>query len=128
MIEREEEFWQGCLSGIAPMADGHPATKEALKLLYPDTDGNTIELTEGATKACYERLDLLTERKEINKNLKEVEAKLDARSNLIQVELGSATFGNLKDKSGHTVSWKKTVVPSRTQDGYEFRVLRHHKN
>lgn len=127
MIEQEQEFWEGCLSGIPPVTDAHPATTEALKLLYPGTDGRIIDLSAAATKAAQQRLELLDERKALNAKLKELDAQLSGKANLIQVELGTATFGNLDDKSGRTVSWKLTKVPARDQKAYEFRVLRHHK-
>lgn len=99
--EAADEFWGRLESGIAPPPDGKPSTGEALKELYPRSNGRTIQLP-GYVGELNEYTLLKAQKKELDDRIGAIE-------NAIKAEMGEAE----KAICGtHTVSWKSSDRPT----------------
>lgn len=119
MRERLEEFWDHVQRGIPPETDGHDATTEALKRMYPQERGTVIDLPEECAEYAL-RLEWIEEQM----------AELASREKIIKNKLRSLiadnTFGQLPDGSGFSLKTTK-------RDGYSvepttYRQLRRVKS
>lgn len=112
-----EKFWMKVQRREPPEPDGDPATTEAIKRLWSADDGETITLDQQTLEAA----DLLDEAKALRKKADDQIAEL---SNRLRVRMGSATFGNLPDRS----SLGLKVEPRRAHavKASSPRVLRRH--
>ena len=92
--EGEAEFMERVRSETPPDPDGHKATTEALKLLYPKPDETTIQLNGDLHDVDYRRQEIA----EQIKKLTEERAGIDNR---IKAAIGSASVGVLGDVAYH---------------------------
>jgi putative phage-type endonuclease len=106
LIELERAFWRHVETEQAPPADGSDSADRALRCLYPQDSGISVDFSEDLElSAAFS--DLITVRHVLTENLKR-EADLKQR---IQQQMGDASKAVFE--SGH-VSWK------RSKDGNGF--------
>jgi hypothetical protein len=115
MRERLDEFWDHVQRGSPPDPDGHRATTEALKRLYPTESGTAVELPTDAL-AWREDLDAI---KEQIKHLKLREAAIE---NQLRGLIADHSFGYFDDGSGFSL--KVTKRAAYSVDACEYRTLR----
>lgn len=91
IIEGEAEFWDHVKNMTMPPADGSPACADALKNLYPDSDGSQIvlDLEASAWIQAYEMADQGEKEAKIRKEL--------AKNKLCQM-LGQAEIGRCGER------------------------------
>lgn len=104
----EADFFQKVLDDTPPSVDGSEATMDTLKALYPDSDGETVDLS------AYET-DLLS-MTEIDKQIKELEQTRDSCKARIMEFMGSAEKGKA---NGYAVSWKSSTRNIFDKAAYE---------
>lgn len=111
LIRIESDFWRLVETNTPPAMDGSWASSEALRLLYPESREETIDLPAEAEQLIEQRETLKAAIAGYETRLAEVENKLKAM-------LGEAEAGRIGDK---IVRWK-TVV-SRQLDTKRVREL-----
>ena len=105
LIELERKFWHYVENDIEPPADGSDSAGLALRALYPQDSGNTLDLTDDlAMSTAF--IGMVTMRAEIESR-KEVEDQLKQQIQQRMAEASKATF-----KSG-SVTWKRSKSGSR---------------
>ncbi len=108
LMAAEELFWAFVKNDTPPEADGLSATTEAIKELYPESTGGTVDLYGfGSDLEQY----LL-----VSKQIKELEAIRDEAANKIKAFIGEADGGEC---DGYKVSWKSST--RRTFDSKRFQ-------
>jgi len=115
MVAREAEFWRQVQDGDEPPVDGSNATKEALKLLHPDDNGEEIELPAEAIEWHHALAAVKADRKKIDEDIRYYE-------NQLRAAIGDASAGVLPTGDRYTLrsqTRKEHVVKAST-----FRVLR----
>ena len=96
LMSAEEEFWTNYVTrGKTPPVDGHSATSEAIRKIFP-----TEILPEADLGDCY---DLFASRKTLTENKKKIQAEIDAIENDIKIRMGVAATGKC---GAFSVSWK----------------------
>lgn len=96
LMDAEREFWNTyVIPKKAPPADGHSATSEAIKKLFPEEAGDSADLSG------FE--DVFVQRKAINEHIRALKTELDALDNRVKVAMGSNSSGSC---GPFTVSWK----------------------
>ena len=101
LIEREAAFWQAVQTDQQPMPDGSDDAGRALLGLFPQDNGDTLDLSESAAcNALFGNLLAVRQRKEA---AEAVEAKLRQQ---LQAAMGSATSAVFQ--GGGKISWKKS--------------------
>ena len=113
LIALERAFWNYVESGQPPPADGSDSADRALRCLYPQDSGQTLDFT-GDTVLSAAFCDLVAMRQVLTEHLK-LEADLKQR---IQERMGEASRALFQ---GGDVTWK------RSKDGNSFdlgRLLR----
>lgn len=116
-----QEFWADVLADREPLADGHKATTQALKLLHPLDNGQTVALPKGA-EALWDRIAFAKQAK------KDAERAEEEAENQLRVMFGPNTFGQLPD--GRLLSFATTQNPGYTPPPvppYSYRVMREKK-
>ncbi len=108
-------FWQCVTEGIEPDVDGSEATRHALAALYPEDDGNAVQMSADAVDWDRDRVRLSAEIKEREAQLKEIDNKLRA-------EIREASHAILPN--GVTYSHKLQHRAGYTVQPTSFRVLR----
>lgn len=99
LVDLEAEFWGMVKMNQAPEPDcNHPTTRELLKKLYPNTNGEVLDLADLA--ADHEHL------REAKAQLKELEGVERFHTNRIMAAMGEAAVGLLPDGTGYTRSWR----------------------
>ncbi|MCG9057318.1 endonuclease, partial [Laribacter hongkongensis] len=99
LIEREAAFWQAVQTGQQPMPDGSDDAGRALLGLFPQDNGDTLDLSESAAcNALFGDLLAIRQRKEA---AEAVEAKLRQQLQAAMGHAASAVF------EGGRISWKK---------------------
>lgn len=99
LIELERQFWQYVESDTPPPADGSDSAELALRCLYPDDTGQTVDFRDHRNlSACF--ADLLAVRQAIAEQEK-LEAQL---KQTLQQAMGNATRADFETGS---VTWKK---------------------
>jgi putative phage-type endonuclease len=114
----EQDFWDRVQHQQPPNPDGSPATREALRALYPRDTGEVIALPG-------ELIELDLERCEMKDEIKLREARLDWIDNQFRAALGSASVGTLAN--GASYSYRLQKRAERIVAASEFRVLRRSK-
>lgn len=105
LIELERKFWHYVEHDIEPPADGSDSAGQALRALYPQDSGNTLDLTEDlALSTAF--LGMVTMRAEIESRT-EVAEQLKQQIQQRMAEASKAIF-----RSG-SVSWKRSKSGSR---------------
>lgn len=107
LMEAEKDFWWHVETGTPPEADGMRATGEAIKTMYPESDGSSIDLfIYRAELARYMHL---------GKQIKELEQQQDEAANIVKAFMGDAERGEC---DGFKASWKAQT--RRTFDSKAF--------
>lgn len=120
LFQKLERFWfDHVLPRVPPPADGHQATTEALKRMFPTAEMKFVELPE-------KYLDHVQTLELISDKMKELEGKKDLLKNEIRLAMGDAAIGVFPDGSGY--SCKVTKKEAYTVDATEYRTLRRIKN
>nr|WP_315240771.1 YqaJ viral recombinase family protein [uncultured Albidiferax sp.] len=109
LIQLEREFWSYVERDIAPPADGSNSADVALRCLYPQDSGQTLDLsTDLVMSAAFS--DLLAVRQQLSNHL-EQEAQLKQRiqqrmgdATKVVFETGDVTWKRSKDGSGLDVA------------------------
>lgn len=100
LIQRERQFWQYVTSDVQPEPDGSDDASQALHWLFPQDNGQTVDLSESAEyNQLFARLLAERQRKE------EAEAREALIRQQIQNRLGDASAAVFQ--SGR-ISWKKS--------------------
>jgi len=111
LIELERQFWRYVETDTPPPADGSDSADVALRCLFPNDYGKTIDLTHD-TEMCHTFSDLVNLRADIT-NREELESLLKQR--IIQ-RMGDASRANFQTGS---VSFKK----SKNSSGIDLEKL-----
>ena len=105
LIELERKFWHYVERDIEPPADGSDSEGQALRSLYPQDSGNTLDLTEDlAMSTAF--LGMITMRAEIDSR-QQVEDQLKQQIQQRMADASKAVF-----RSG-SVTWKRSKSGSR---------------
>lgn len=117
-LPRLEEFWWRVKRRQPPEPDATPATSEAVRALFAETDGSTVLLEDPETRAMADELEAL------NTRMKADERAAKLLENRLRFRVGSATWGALTD--GSFLVLKKTNVKGHTTtvEPYTYRALR----
>jgi len=99
LIELERQFWHYVEKDVPPPADGSVSADIALRCLYPNDSGNTIDLTQDVEMSATFS-DLVNLRADID-NREELESLLKQR---IQQRMGDASYAKFETGS---VSFKR---------------------
>lgn len=107
LMAAEADFWELVKNNTPPVADGSQATTAAIKTIYAESSGDTVDLTlENTALAQYIAL---------GKQIAELEAMRDEAANKIKSFMGDAGGGEC---DGFRVSWKSST--RRTFDSKRF--------
>jgi len=105
LIELERKFWHYVEQDIEPPADGSDSAGQALRALYPQDSGSTLDLTEDlAMSTAF--LGMITMRAEIDSR-QQVEDQLKQQIQQRMADASKALF-----RSG-SVTWKRSKSGSR---------------
>ncbi|MBR4929723.1 MAG: YqaJ viral recombinase family protein [Bacteroidaceae bacterium] len=107
LMEAEKDFWRLVETDTPPEADGMEATSEAIKTIYPESNGSTVDL--------YIYRAELARYLSLTKQIKELEGFRDESANTVKAFLGDAERGECE---GFKASWKTQT--RRTFDGKAF--------
>ncbi|MBT8768723.1 YqaJ viral recombinase family nuclease [Metapseudomonas boanensis] len=99
LIELERKFWQYVESDTPPPADGTASAEAALRCLYPEDNGQTVDFSSHAGLAAA-----YLELKAVRQSISEKETREAQLKQLLQQAMGEATRA---DFSHGFVSWKK---------------------
>lgn len=110
-----QKFRQCVIDGTPPDLDGSPATMRALKILHPEDDGRTVDMTQQCADWHKEFLEAKDAEKQAERRVEELKT-------LLMGYLGSASFGRLPNG-------EKLSLLTTKRAGYEvkptsFRELR----
>lgn len=105
LIELERQFWHYVETDTPPPADGSDSSGKALKYLYPQDSGDTLDLTTDP-HLCQVFTELLVAREDLAR-AQQIE---DERKQTIQQRMGEAS--KVIFPTG-VVSWKKNKAGSR---------------
>lgn len=107
LMAAEADFWELVKNNTPPVADGSQATTAAIKTIYAESSGGTVDLTlENTALAQYISLE---------KQIAELKAMRDEAANKIKSFMGDAGGGEC---DGFRVSWKSST--RRTFDSKRF--------
>ena len=96
LMDAERAFWdEYVLPKKTPPVDGHSATSEAIKKMFGEEAGDSADLTGF--------MDVFTQRKAVNEQIKNLKAELDGLDNRVKVVMGSMSRGSC---GPFNVSWK----------------------
>ena len=96
LMDAEREFWNTyVLPKKTPPVDGHSATSEAIKKIFTEEAGDSIDLSGF--------LDVFQQRKAVNEQIKNLKTELDGLDNRVKVAMGSMAKGTC---GRFSVSWK----------------------
>lgn len=110
LIELEKAFWQHVVSGTMPSTDGSDACAEALRKLYPDSNGLEVLLPDTADFYIREYESAKSEEKAATE-------RKQAAQNALQLMLGDWERGRIGDR---IVSWK-SAKPAERFDTKTFK-------
>lgn len=102
LIELERQFWHYVETDTPPPADGSDSAERALRLLYPDDDGEELDFTQDP--ALSETFFSLKQVRRTQAELNQRESEL---KQTLQQAIGSASKAVFADGS---ISWKKSKV------------------
>ena len=96
LMDAEKAFWnEYVVPQKMPPTDGHSATSDAIKKIFSEEAGDSVDLTSLS--------DVLQQRKTINDHIKELRSELDGLDNRIKAFMGSRSSGICGNWS---VTWK----------------------
>lgn len=105
LIELERQFWHCVETDTPPKADGSESSGKALKYLYPQDTGDTLDLTSDP-RLCQVFTELLVAREDLAR-AQQIE---DERKQAIQQRMGDASKIIFPDA---VVTWKRNKAGSR---------------
>jgi putative phage-type endonuclease len=105
LIELERQFWHYVETDTPPPADGSDSSGKALRYLYPQDSGDTLDLTSDPY-LCQVFTELLVAREDLAR-AQQIE---DERKQTIQQRMGDASKVVFPDA---VVSWKRNKAGSR---------------
>lgn len=108
MHEAAEAFWLCVQTATPPLVDGSEATAQALKALYPASNGQLVALPDEAAQ-------WLTQRADAKEAITDAEKLLTEAENHLKALIGETDGGTL---NGYTVTWK-----SATRKGFDHKRL-----
>ncbi|WP_022960936.1 YqaJ viral recombinase family nuclease [Halopseudomonas pelagia] len=100
LIELERQFWHYVETDTPPPADGSDSAERALRLLYPEDDGEALDFSQDPT--LNETFFTL---KQIRHTLAELNQRESELKQALQQAIGSASKAVFADGS---ISWKKS--------------------
>lgn len=115
IVTRCAEFWALVESRTPPTPDGSYASKLAIETLYPEDNGQVVDLPEVVG-------DFIAQLDVTKALLKKIEARKYELEHTIKMAIGDASEGRLID--GTVVSYRLQHLPERVSKASEFRVLR----
>ena len=118
LMTREQEFRERVERGDPPEPDGSESTAQILKQLYPEDNGQSIELPP-------EAIEWANELEAAKADVKSATSRKKENSNRIKAAIGENTMGVLRD--GRVFTYKKQKRASFVSKEAEFRVLRSRK-
>lgn len=96
LMEAERYFWDNYVKTCTPPpVDGHRATTEAIRSIYPEDDGDAVDLSDIEAEFAL--------RKRLKTTLKDVENEIDEIENRIKLAIGEASKGTA---GLYTATWK----------------------
>ena len=96
LMDAEQYFWETYVKTMTPPpADGHRATTDAIKNIYPEDDGDAVDLSDIEAEFAL--------RKRLKTTLKDVENEIDEIENRIKLKIGEASKGTA---GLYTATWK----------------------
>ena len=96
LMQAEKDFWDRyVVTGKTPPVDGHSATTEAIREIFPEDAGDSADL--------FGFVDVFERRKAINDHIKGLKGELDALDNQIKIQMGNRSTGTC---GRFSVSWK----------------------
>lgn len=107
LMNAEAEFWELVKNDTPPAIDGAQATTEAIKTVYPNSDGSTVDL--------YDYASVLDQYIAIGQQISELEETRNEYANKVKDYIGEAAGGEC---DRYRVSWKSTT--RRTFDSKRF--------
>lgn len=120
MLKSVKEFWKHVEEDTPPPADGTVSTRQALKILHPDDNGENVKLP----KKMIEVVESLNIAKEA---IKAAEAAKREAENQIIAAIGDNTFGLLPDGSKMEYKTIEVSAEKEPRKGYKYRRLRYVK-
>ena len=100
LIELERKFWQHVETDTPPPADGSASAEAALRCLYPEDNGQTIDFSGRAGLAAA-----YLELKAVRQSIAEKETREAQLKQMLQQAMGGATRAEF---SNGYISWKKS--------------------
>ena len=113
MIKAEARFWQHVTDRTPPPVDGSVATAGALKRLYGQDDGETVQLPAEAI-VWDEQLA------EVKAEIKAAGERKMALENQIKAEIKEAAYGELP--GGGRFSWKTSIRHEQAREAREVSI------
>jgi putative phage-type endonuclease len=113
--EQLEEFWDRVQRDMPPDTDGHRATAEALRRMYPTDRGTAIALPD-EYRLMADDLEFL------KSQIADLEQRKDAIENKIRATIADNTFAQLPDGTGFSL--KTTKRDGFSVEPTTFRALR----
>ncbi len=99
LIELERQFWGYVETDTPPPADGSDSADRALRLLYPEDDGDVLDFVQDeAMCAAFEEL------KKIRQSLTDISKQEAALKQKLQQAMGASSKAVF---SGGTITWRK---------------------
>jgi predicted phage-related endonuclease len=96
LMEAERYFWDNYVKTMTqPPADGHRATTETVGKMYPDDNGDDVDLTDIAED--------FAQRKRLKESRNAIDAQIDEIDNRIKLRMGEASKGTA---GLFSASWK----------------------
>jgi len=100
LIELERKFWHYVETDTPPPADGSPSAEMALRALYPEDSGQTVDFSGRAGLAAA-----YLELKAVRQSISDKETREAQLKQLLQQAMGEATRAEF---SNGFISWKKS--------------------
>lgn len=117
VLEKSYTFWRLVQSDTPPMTDGSSATREALRLIYPQDSGREITL------AGAEWAQRLADWRAAKEAVTKAEAKRDALVSEFQAAMGDASRAVVPEAEA-AVSWKTSTRAGYTVKATSVRTFR----
>lgn len=107
LMKSEEAFWEYVKTDLPPVVDGSESTSDTLLALYPESNGDTIDLMPMEEE--------LNQYWSLKAQIADISTLLDEKANLIKDYMKDAEKGVFKD---YSVSFK-----SQVRKGFDYKSL-----
>lgn len=126
LVQLERQFWDSVVSDTPPPADGSESAELALRCLYPEDQGQTVDFTEDRTlSAAF--TDLVSVRQSIadyeklEAQFKQTIQQAMGEASKAVFETGSVTWKKAKDSIGLDVT---TLLKEQSDLAQRYRITR----